>query len=160
MEKEFKKPFDERKTIKRDPLQMQKYYLEEKEFIKKLKNYYKSNKEISASNEFSSSQLNLNLNDTNTTTTTMNLNNNNNNIPSTSSATSTPHTTHPPEIKVKAEEKKSETASELTSKSKSFYPEYSHFSSSLPEIQQVPYDIGTKIIPSDEFEIENMEYVV
>lgn len=157
MEKEFKKPFDERKTIKRDPLQMQKYYLEEKEFIKKLKNYYKSNKEISASNEFSSSQLNLNLNDTNTTTTTMNLNNNNNNIPSTSSATSTPHTTHPPEIKVKAEEKKSETASESTSKSKSFYPEYSHFSSSLPEIQQVPYDIGTKIIPSDEFEIENME---
>ncbi|ORX84482.1 hypothetical protein BCR32DRAFT_291291 [Anaeromyces robustus] len=122
MEEEFKKPFNERKTIIRDPIKMKEYYDDEKEAAKKIKNYFKNNKENSSFNE----DLNLslpnlsNINDTKDS-----------NIPSTSTSTKT--------------------------SKKSFYPEYSYFSSSIPEISQIPYDIGTKIIPSNEFNEETMK---
>lgn len=122
MENEFKKPFNERKPIIRNAIDMQKYYNDEKEAIKKFKNYFKNNKEYLAetSNNINNEQTN-------------NLNNSNNNIPSTSASSS------------------------KSNSSKSFYPEYLYFSSSIPEISQVPYDIGTKIIPANEFNMEDIK---
>ncbi|OUM64566.1 hypothetical protein PIROE2DRAFT_60578 [Piromyces sp. E2] len=128
MENEFKKPFNDRKTIVRDPLKMQKYYNEEKEYLERIKNYFKSNKDINSVNELSTSHNNLN--DTNTDNK-----NKSKNIPSSSSNNKkNPNNT-----------------------SKSFYPEYSHFSSSIPAIAQIPFDIGTKIIPSNEFDKESID---
>jgi len=128
MEKEFKKEFNDRKTIVRDPIKMQKYYNEEKEYHERIKNYFKSKKDINAANELSTQNI---LNDTNTDDK-----NKSKNIPSSSNSNDkTPDKT-----------------------SKSFYPEYSHFSSSIPEIAQIPYDIGTKIISSNEFDNESIEY--
>jgi len=118
MENEFKKPFNERKPIIRSPIDMQNYYNDEKEVIKKLKNYFKSNKENSTLKIENNLQTNKS-------------NDNINNIPSTSKS----------------------------NPKKSFYPEYSYFSSSIPEISQIPYDIGTKIIPSNEFNIEEMKEI-
>ncbi|ORX41466.1 hypothetical protein BCR36DRAFT_339426 [Piromyces finnis] len=133
MENEFKKPFNERKPIIRDPLEMQKYYIEEKEHIERIKNYFKSNNSIANSTIDLPSLSQNNLNDTNTDDK-----NNLNNIPSSSDNNNKKNKNH-------------------NKTSKSFYPEYSHFSSSIPEIPQIPYDIGTKIIPSNEFDRESIE---
>jgi len=122
MENEFKKPFNERKPIIRSAVDMQRYYNNEKEAIKNLKNYYKSNKEnlATVSNNINNEQIN----------------NSNDSINKLSSS----------------------STSEINSQ-KSFYPEYSFFSSSIPEISQIPYDIGTKIIPSNEFNIDDIKEI-